>query len=259
MSREDLLKGREVGETTPCTPGPKEQPILMSTPMVQALLAGTKTETRRDKNLKEINLNPDEWYISPSQPINGVIRFNNKMFGSVFEQVKIPWRIGIVLWIKETWKPAIEGKTTLHNAIRFKADNYSIPLPDEDTEWFNNLTKDGKFTYKSSMFLRRKFARIFLIITDVRIERLHDITEEGAIAEGIEEWGSIQGAYFKNYSENAKTKSNHPKHESPALGNPIDSYKSLWESINGEGSWNSNPFVWVISFSKIENYENKLL
>ncbi len=234
----------------------KEVPMLFQTPMVKALLAGTKTETRRDKNIKEINQNPDNF--RPMYAKDGIYSFCDETKDCKVD-IKCPWSKNNVLWCKETWKPAIrmaEGAMGEYPMVRYKADSSEVPVSPEDYDWFTNLTKDGKYNYQSSMFMRRKFARIFLKITEVKLERLHDITEEGAIAEGIEPWGSIQGAYFRNYSKNATTYIKHPNHESPALNSPIKSYKSLWDKINGAGSWESNPYIWVIKFTKIENYGN---
>ena len=233
---------------------PKEQPMLFSTPMVKALLDGSKTETRRDKNLKELNHNPDRW--RPMYAKDGNYSFRDDELESTM-RIKCPWSEGNILWCKETWKPSIimaEGAMGEYPMIRYKADSFEVPVSPEDYDWFRDLTKNGKYNYQSSMFMRRKFARIFLRIESIGIERLHDITEEGAIAEGIEPFGPIDGAYFRNYSKNAKTDIKHPNHESPAISSPILSYKSLWEKINGEGSWESNPYVWCIKFTKIENY-----
>lgn len=251
MSKNNPLEGREVGETTLYSSKPKEQPILMSTPMVQALLNGTKTETRRDKNLKEINEDADEWgfvhCIIDGDGKNPRALVENFKTGEI-RPIKCPWSVGNILWCRETWKPAIEGKVTMYNAIRYKADSASIPLPDEDIDWFNNLTKDGKFNYQSSMFMRRKFARIFLRITEIKLERLHDITEEGAIAEGICEFTKDETVF--KYGLDGQEWATMPY-------TAVKAYKALWESINGEGSWNSNPFVWVVKFEKLNSYNGK--
>lgn len=83
-------------------------------------------------------------------------------------------------------------------------------------------------------------ARIWLRITDVRVERLQDISDKDAMREGIK---SIDhGAHWKNYVKN----------EISSFVCPSHSFESLWQSINGEDSWKANPWVWVIEFERIE-------
>jgi hypothetical protein len=91
--------------------------------------------------------------------------------------------------------------------------------------------------------------RIFLEVTDVRVERLNEITESDAIAEGVERW----------IEERMKSKPIHYKlyfHEKGSecsyTSCPIDSYETLWQKINGENSWSENPFVWVYTFKQVE-------
>lgn len=252
---------------------PKEQPMLYSTPMVKALLDGSKTETRRDKNLKEINENPDEWGLDDPF-VDDALLLGNSYFSNYRTGekriVKKPWRVGNILWCRETWKPTVrmdENVVGVFPFIQYKADSTQVPVPKEEYEWFKELTKDGKFTWKSSMFMRRKFARIFLKITDVKLERIQDITKEGAIAEGIEFINPREEARISipcsDVAISAYENANHYKHypddkkgnQCFRYKNPIDSYKSLWNKINGEESWDKNIFCWVIKFSKIENYK----
>ena len=88
----------------------------------------------------------------------------------------------------------------------------------------------------------KEAATIFLRITDLRIERLQDISEEDAIAEGIEtEKEDVPVIPYKDYLG----KYNY-------YSNPINSFKSLWKSIYGEQSWEDNPYVWVICFEKMK-------
>jgi hypothetical protein len=83
----------------------------------------------------------------------------------------------------------------------------------------------------------RQHCRLVLEITDVRVERLNAITPEDAVAEGIE--GDAEGRW-KHYLK-------------PKFGpSPVHSFQTLWESINGVGSWAQNPWVWVVSFRRIE-------
>ena len=86
----------------------------------------------------------------------------------------------------------------------------------------------------------RVASRINLLIKDIRVERLQDITEEDAIAEGLEYYESEGKRYFTNYVDE------------PNFLGAVNSYHSLWEKINGKDSWESNPWVWVIDFERIK-------
>jgi hypothetical protein len=112
---------------------------------------------------------------------------------------------GDLLWVRETW--GIEKRK--EKRIVFKARMNDYPI--QDDRW------------RPSIHMPKDAARIWLKLTEVRVERLQDITEKDAIAEGIED-------------------------ESPYFYNPKYSFISLWESINGEGSFYQNPWVWVLTF-----------
>ena len=228
----------------------KEVPILMSTPMVIALLDGTKTETRRDKNLKEINENPREWTCNHKKiNKNGVFYTLYNVLNEEVKTIKQPWQKGNILWCKETWKPSLSvgfAPDSSQSVILFKADGERVQVPKEEEEWFKELTKNGRFTYKSSMFMRRKFARIFLEVTNVSLERLHSITPLQCINEGIESKMGNRTDLYRNYMA---------KDEWTA--DAVLSYKSLWEKINGIGSWKSNPWIWRIEFTKLNNYKKQ--
>jgi hypothetical protein len=176
----------------------KEIPILFSTPMVKAILAGNKTQTRR--------------IIKPQYSI------------------KEKYKIGDVLWVRETYRVINHSG---HGSIYFyKADACFTDLNDKNIKW------------KPSIFMPKEACRIKLKITDIKVERLQDISEQDAIHEGIEfkEWnnGFVLNKGFKIYGCRATYDEN-----------PIVSYRSLWEQINGKDSWNINHWVWVIQFERI--------
>ena len=89
--------------------------------------------------------------------------------------------------------------------------------------------------WKPSIFMPRIASRIMLEITGIRVERLQDISEEDAIAEGVD-------------GENEAAKIGAEWYEKPKRA-----YRRLWKSINGTGSWDLNPFVWVIEFMVLNN------
>lgn len=203
----------------------KERPILMSAPMVRAILAGTKTQTRRALNayrLRFFRAAAAAGEISDFLD-TGTLEENDPSYINDHCPYGQP---GDRLWVKETWRTRYDfdrlkptelrsQDETKHGAgIYFEADGRVL------------LT--GKV--RQSIFMRRWMSRIALEITDVRVERLQGISEEDAKAEGVN-WAAA--------GYNAA-------HETPCAA-----YKTLWESINGAGSWAKNPWVWKIEFKRI--------
>lgn len=200
------------------------KPILFSTPMVQAILDGRKTQTRRAQGLKEVDANEfyfdrrvgDQFvFVSKTNP-------NNQLF------ITPKYVEGDVLWVRETWfNDADFGEKPI---FIYKADNENFPR--------------GSSPWKPSIFMPKEAARIFQFVTGVRVERLQEITGEDAIAEGVEPIGNhkhLNCMIYKNYGP-----------EIYQFLSPKKSFESLWKSINGEDSWNENPWVWVYEFERIE-------
>lgn len=175
------------------------RPMLFSTPMVQALLNGTKTQTRR--------------------LFNETIQLGN--FDETLKKSIL--KVGSIIWVRETFAHSLNS-----NEFCYKADTD------------NPIYLDKSWKWKPSLFMPKSACRLFLEVTEIRIERLNEISESDAIAEGIEystEFG------YKLYSKN----SFFSKHLSAS-----DSYMSLWEFINGQNSWQENPFVFVYTFKVVE-------
>lgn len=194
------------------------KPILFSTPMVQAILDGRKTQTRRV--IKPYPTGVFE-QISPGLCMDRHASLNNTI------SIKSKYQIGDFLWVRETWQ---RSEYTL-NGFTYKAYAHS--------------EKTGK--WKPSIFMPKEAARIFLKVTNVRKERLHDLSKDDAVKEGIEPievWNDklvSDQNIFKNYLKDLRGPL------SPRL-----SFFTLWESINGKESLGNNPWVWVYDFERIE-------
>lgn len=218
-------------------------PILFSPPMVQSLLNGRKTMTRRLNGLEEINKNPNDWQFEwADYCLKKPWRFTQKSSINVksvadrsFYQAecKCPYgKTGDILWVRETWKvPNPNGKPN----YQYKAD-------------WDKYNTGVTFKWKPSIFMPKAACRIFLKITDIRVARLQDISNIDAINEGIEITHDYGDGFYSYKNYNSKETSDW---EVPSL-----SFMTLWQSINGEDSWNSNPWVWVISFEHTEKPEN---
>lgn len=207
----------------------KERPMLFTTDMVIATVKETKTNTRRLKGLEILNERPDAWRFA------GVNAFGDFLFydvhGSITGHdpqdctrvVKCPYgKPKDLLWVRETWRYSDDLQAPYDYKAAFELEYTAEYLQRTIGSW------------KPSIHMPKDAARIWIQITDIRVERLQSITNKGAIAEGIQK---VKGGY-RDYTENITA---------PAPG-AYWSFNSLWCKINGEASWDLNPWVWVITF-----------
>lgn len=197
----------------------KERGILFSGPMVRALLDGTKSQTRRA-------LRPQPETEGKAECTPGMAR---NRFG-------LP---GDRLWVRETyfafgrWETRpMAGKAskewyfvdqTLASGQRYR---YALDEPDGADPLAGRVAGDlPRWHRRPALFMPRVASRILLEIVGVRIERLRQIEVEDALAEGI---GSLD-----------------------AGDDPVLAYRTIWERINGEGSWDADPWVWAVEFRRL--------
>lgn len=243
----------------------KERPILFSAPMIRALLDGTKTQTRRVVKL------PHQNPLGAWEPtvIGGESGGRTSDGDSIPEQGAI-WHTrtgeclrspyghpGDRLVVRETffaygrWVTRFNAKKARDewhfvdmtvecgHRYQYAADNPDVPL----------VTGRGGalpgWYKRPAIFMPRVAARMLLEIVSVRVERLNDCSEADARAEGIKRSqravsSSVAVPCFWDYLRNE-----------PNYSDARYSFSSLWESINGVGSWDANPFVWVITFKRV--------
>lgn len=217
----------------------KERPILFSGEMVDAIRRGDKSQTRRlvkpqpiDEFVSPITC---EWYhqtkidrYGEEYPGERVFGFANDVDGRVCPH----GAPGDRLWIKETFQLHTTGAGI---RITYKAGGEDIFV---DPPEYGDIPDDNN--WRPSIFMFRWASRITLEITGVRVERLQDITEADAIAEGIRKRTCGRDLFCYEYDPNED-----------AYDTAVEAYKHLWESINGPGSWARNDWVWRIEFRKI--------
>ena len=225
----------------------KERPILFSGAMVRALLAGTKTQTRRVCKPQPV---------ADGKFVGGHYVPSTKRTEGVQIAVHAPYvhlacphgQPGNRLWVRETffawgrWETrfsAKKGRDEWHfvdmtlecdRAYQYAADGApQMPVQDK---------RHGGVTpgwwKRPAIFMPRAASRITPEITSVRVERLLDISEADALAEGVTDDGSLVTALDGN-----------------DRGGAIAAYATLWEVINGVGSWDDNPWVWVVEFRRL--------
>lgn len=217
--------GRPVIEGTQAS---KERPILFSGPMVRALLTGTKTQTRRVVQGAPADWAPigPEVYSPTVVDRNGDEQPGPDAYGAGNDDgsdwIRCPYgQPGDRLWVREAWRtePALDPCPPREIAL------VGAPVQYEAGPHADVL--GGKL--RPSMFMPRSLARIALLVTGVRVERLQDISRGDAMAEGCP---------FPNMARG----------EDPRVW-----YEDLWCDLNGADSWRANPWVWVVEFRKTPN------
>lgn len=204
-----------------------ERGILVSAPMVKAILAGTKTQTRRALRPQP----PDNacppgwrWQVVPG---GTWAPFDTGSSRRAFTIGRCRYGTpGDRLWVRETCS-AFELPDGL-DVVRYVADGGTRPI--EDTEaaaeaWvkLNHYGGRGKGHVVPAIHMPRWASRITLEVTEVRVERLRAISEADAQAEGAND----------------------------ATGSHREHYAAIWAAINGPGAWDANPWVWAVSFRRI--------
>lgn len=208
----------------------KERPILMSAPMVLATIEDRKTQTRRIANAGAFH--SDVYTVGIVGEIDGCAAVHLSDCAHAGLDVRCPYgRAGDRLWVKETF--SAHGAFGADGRIFYRADIADGQEP-HGLHW------------KPSIFMPRKASRMTLEITAVRCERLNTISEEDAGAEGVEEMmvGTARAHVWRDYGLKGDAHF--------ACTSAKESYQTLWDSINGAGAWAKNPWVWVITFSRIK-------
>jgi hypothetical protein len=236
-----------------------EHPIIFSGPMVRALLAGTKTQTRRLVRLGSMAAEPDSdfepgerWgYTRIGQRDDGAWRVWMTEYpeeGSV--TVRCPYgQPGDRLWVREKWAAGACSEGLRPNCLSpafywgLRSDNTGLWYSADAAEPLHPVTPRGK--WRPSIHMPRWASRLTLEVTEVRAQRLQSITEADARAEG-----------FSSESMPARVNC---KPGTVAFFDPRHWFAVLWDSINSKRApWIENPWVWVISFAVVQARASEL-
>ncbi|HAD11861.1 MAG TPA: hypothetical protein DCF33_05410 [Saprospirales bacterium] len=230
----------------------KERPILFSGPMVRAILFDIKTKTRREvkkllgfgqiTQFGQSDTKGFDWHFRDKQGRWHDISTEKLLKANPYGQP------GDRLWVRETFaEVGCIGKPIDWFEYHYKAD-----YTDGIYTGYADMCFDR---WKPSIHMPREASRIMLEMTDVRVERLRDITDSDAISEGIESFRPVPGdgppeTRYRDYTAEEKFKHGKTVRKYQHY-TPRPSFFSLWESINGKDSVISNPWVWVITFKRL--------
>lgn len=222
----------------------KERPIIFSQSMVRAILDRRKNQTRRvvkqpiPQDIKSItpyvNRQGNEvfgWHLGANEKLGNLTELEN---------MKCPYgKIGERLWVRETWQgPLFYGEIPEDwNSDKYKTPEYCHYKASGDSCDFTDADDCFVERWQPSIHMPRWASRILLEITNVRVERLNDISEEDA---------KLEGSRICDY--NGRMLLDQRSNQ----GSYKWGYRSIWESINGPGSWDLNPWVWVLEFRRID-------
>jgi hypothetical protein len=259
-----------------------DRPIPFSAPMIVALLAGRKTQTRR-----VLKMQPPKWatfcqqlqtlYVGRGWAPSGLwqwcepettpprrlrrwpVHETGPMEGIDYG-LRPPYAVGDRLWVREDhwlygrWAP-VEGAKTKGGGQKWAFEPLSdMALFERPYASRNGLRKSDPAPgwYKRlGRFMPRALSRLTLIVEDVRVERLQSISEADAMAEGAFK-GKASGRVFNNVTE--------MRLGGPQWASARDWYADLWDAINGDGAWAANPWVVAVSFRVVRaNIDDKRL
>ncbi len=214
-----------------------DRPIIFSAPMVRAMLDGRKTQTRRMLKPQPEYIESSgrwKWSLPPKTRRNvtgGSVATGSREFWEYAPNGSFPYAVGDRLWVREAFIGPYAYEVNEYpprdwgnKAIWFPADG---PVPEKHA---------GQFWHRArpSIHMPRWASRMTLTVTDVRVQRLQDISEADAVAEGVihDSFGGWRG------------------HEG-TIGYPtaIWAYHHLWNSLHGPGAWDANPWVVAVTFT----------
>ncbi|MCE9939771.1 ASCH domain-containing protein [Serratia liquefaciens] len=212
----------------------KERPVIFNGEMVRAILDGRKTQTRRAISDRHLHLIDVASQVGECYPLESGIDHANSQ--SYYREHCPFGQVGDRLLVRETFMDltgtGIEATTGKFEGFAYRADTPAGSYGDE-------VRKEYGLKWTPSLHMPRKACRILLEITAVRVERLNDISEEDARAEGISDGGCL------NCGDPEPCGCANPQPDA------TDAFAYLWQSIYGVENWLTNPWVWVIEFKRV--------
>jgi hypothetical protein len=236
----------------------KVRPLLYKPAMIIAQLQNRKRMTRRmpDKDAIEAL----DWCgggrnKSPGNSDDILLRWGAATNEDTGKKSKPQWLVFSAEYPEEGCIPIGEAYGNIGDLLWAKETHSFVPDSDEPVGVSQVLyAADGERCGKlrPSIFMHRWASRLTNLLTNVRIERLHEITEEDAIAEGVEFDSGWEAQLGEGHSTGRGWRNYLARDEEYSCPTAIASYRTLWDSINGVGHFDTNPWVWVLTFDVIK-------
>lgn len=227
---------------------PKEIPIIFSNDMVKAILGGIKTETRRTRGLWLNKASfSDEWTYTEcflggmplpkdAEWMAGLLHLPT---GEKMADRSPYGKPGDLLYVRERFTDSFHQILIKNPKMPY---SYYADCDAESLE----IAKEYGYKWKPSIHLPKSGSRIWLMVEEIKVERLNDITEQSAINEGCPLYGP-----FGEYRGSKHPNGGSMKYR--AYSKAVSAFACIWESINGEKSWKENPWVWVVKFKVLSS------
>ncbi|MBC7340910.1 MAG: hypothetical protein H5U02_00390 [Clostridia bacterium] len=228
-----------------------EKPVIFSTEMVRAVLDGRKTQTRRVIKSQPFRNDDGSFELYSETGSISVVSYE--------EFLKMcPFQPGVILWVREThyrWT----GCNSPPPGWMMIDDNPYNARAYLDNEEAGALYKRGAAVKVPAIHMPRKAARLFLRVKNIRVERLQDVTEEDAIAEGMLSLNGFLLDHSGEWCRYTVMAAKSQGRERPGKADHIGGFAYIWDRINAKRGygWNVNPWVWVIDFEAIMPSEMK--
>jgi hypothetical protein len=207
-----------------------DKPIIFSAPMVRALLDGRKTQTRR-----VLKPQPSAEHYLSSSMVEGISAIFRNTHTGYRQDVPLPYAPGDRLWVRETWQRAWEadedGNPATPEQTYYRADGE----PFGAWEGADGEVHDA-MPWRPSIHMPRWASRITLLVTDVRVQRVQDISEEDTLAEGLL-------PFDNGWAADSEGRCWHPT----ARG----SFSHLWDMVYGVDAWDRNDWVAAYTFERL--------
>ena len=206
-----------------------DRPIIFSAPMVRAMLEGRKTQTRRV-------LKPQPGVVDSGGLPAALVALDGYAVPGRVQPRRVPYAPGDRLWVRETWRPHYLGDGVWNLDVSYPADGERRTICDGefgDKDW--NWPKAADRGNVTPLHMPRWASRLTLTVTEVRVQRLQDISAKDSIAEGA-------------HCRTCEAMGQSACHGRGCFAS-IDAYRCLWNSLHGPGAWDANPWVVALTFN----------
>jgi hypothetical protein len=224
-----------------------DRPIIFSAPMVRALLDGRKTQTRRlvkpqpVQNEAGLWVHPPEWTERAVKKWGGACQSDEDGLKLHLGMKGLPYAPCDLLWVREAWGLGLSDHGD--------CPRYRATMDYQCGEKIKSV-HEGSFKWRSPIHMPRRASRLTLIVTDVRVQRLQEISEADAVAEGLS--AASKGGHLRKWGiadrDGLPGNDDHGWHWQDWTADPRDAFRTLWNILHGPDAWDADPWVVALTF-----------